>query len=83
LTKTVIKLPLHMLREQIINTYSTKFGLLIDNSLSRNKHVDQLISKSSTACYAIRYIKPFMTQETLRMIYFSNVHSILIYDIIC
>ena len=41
------------------------------------------MSKLSTACYAISYIKPFMTQETIRMIYFSNVHSILTYVIIC
>ena len=71
-----------MLWEQIINTYSTKFGLLVDNSLSWNKHIDQLMSKLRTVCYAIRYIKLFITQETLRMIYFSYIHSILTYDII-
>jgi len=43
---------------------------------------DQLVSKLSTGCYAIRSVKPFMNQETLRMIYFSYVHSILTYGII-
>ena len=41
------------------------------------------MSKLNTACYAIRYKEPFMTQETLRVIYFCYVHSILTYDIIC
>jgi len=38
-------------RTQIINAYSTKFlGLLIDSSLSWNKHIYQVMSKLSTAC---------------------------------
>jgi hypothetical protein len=65
-----------MLWEQIINTYSTECGLFIDSSLSWNKHIDQFMSKLSIAHYAIRYINPFMTKETLRMIYVSYVHSI-------
>jgi len=39
------------------------------------------MSKLSTACYAIRYIK--LTQETLRMIYVSYVRSISTYEVIC
>jgi len=68
---------------QIINTYSTKFlGLFIDSSLLWNNHIDQLMTKLSTACYTIRSIKPCRTQVPERMIYFSNVHSILTYGII-
>jgi len=34
------------------------------------------------ACYAIRLLKPFLTMNTLRMIYFSYAHSVLSYGII-
>ena len=36
----------------------------------------------SSACYAIRVITPFMSETTLRMIYYSYVHSIMTYGII-
>jgi len=38
--------------------------------------------KLSTACYAIRYVKHFKSQGTLRKIYFSYCHSILLYGIV-
>ena len=34
------------------------------------------------SCYAIRSIKPLMSTDTLRMICFSYVHSIMLYGII-
>jgi len=34
------------------------------------------------ACYAVRYVKHFMSKDTLRTIYFSYFHSILSYGII-
>jgi hypothetical protein len=39
--------------------------------------IDQLMCKLSTACYAIRAIKPLMFWETLRMIYFSYAYSVM------
>jgi hypothetical protein len=41
-----------------------------------------MMIKLSTACYAIRYVKHFMYQDTLRTIYFPYSHSILSYDIV-
>jgi len=41
-----------------------------------------MMIKLSTACYAIRYVKRFMSQDTIRTIYFSYFHSILLYGII-
>ena len=38
--------------------------------MSWKNHIDQIILKLSTACYAIRYLKPFMYQNTIRKIYF-------------
>jgi len=38
--------------------------------------------KLNNACFAIRLVKPYMTLETLRTIYFSYFHSVLIHGII-
>ena len=43
---------------------------------------DKLMSKLSSACYAIRAVKSLMTQESLRIIYFSYFHSVMTYGII-
>jgi hypothetical protein len=68
----------------IIHTSNIKFlGLHIDKTLSWKFHIDQLVTKMSSTCYAIRTVKGFMSQVTLKMIYFSYVHSIMEYDIIC
>ena len=40
------------------------------------------MSKLSTAGYAVRAVKSFRSQESLRMIYFSYVHSVMMYGII-
>jgi len=62
---------------------NTKFlGLNIDSSLSWKNHIDQMMFTLGRACYAIRYVKHFMSQATLRTIYFSYFHSILSYGII-
>ena len=66
----------------IKETKNTKFlDLDIDSSWSLKNRIDQMI-KLSRACYAIRYVKYFMSLDTLRTIYFSYFHSILLYDII-
>jgi hypothetical protein len=54
-----------------------------DKSFTWQNHFDQLMSnKLHTACFAVRAVKSFMLQETLRMIYLSYVHSIKTYGII-
>jgi hypothetical protein len=56
-------------------------GLHIDET-SWKFHIDKLVTKISSACYAVRAINGFMTQETLKMICFAFVHSIMMYGII-
>jgi len=56
----------------IKNINSTKFlGLIIDNTLS---WTSALTSKLNKASYTIRAIKPFMSLDVSRTIYFSYVH---------
>jgi hypothetical protein len=57
-------------------------GLIIDETLSWNQHVDQMVSKLCSACYALRNLKHIVPQSTLRTIYYAYIHSILSYGII-
>jgi hypothetical protein len=69
--------------DRIVNTTNTKFlGLITDNSLSWNGHVDWLMPRLGSACYAIRALNPYMSQGTLRMVYFSYFHSIMTYGLV-
>jgi hypothetical protein len=62
---------------------STRFlELIIDSSLSRKDHITELTSKLNKACYTIRAIKPFMSLDAMKMIYYSYVHSVILYGII-
>ena len=69
--------------KQITTVNTIKFlGLIIDSTLSWKQHIESIIPKLNKACFAIRLVKPYMTLETLRMIYFSYFHSVLMYGII-
>jgi hypothetical protein len=60
------------------NPSNTKFlGLVIENSLSWNDHIIQLVPKLSKACYVLRCIRPFMSQDALKSIYYSYFHSLI------
>jgi hypothetical protein len=58
------------------DTKLQEYYKLYRRTLSWKNHTDQLKSKSSCACYAVRNVKVIMSQETLRMLYFSYVRSI-------
>jgi hypothetical protein len=57
-------------------------GITIDSSLSWKNHVDELTVKLSKACYAVRFLRPFMSHESMRMIYYSYFHTVMSYGII-
>jgi hypothetical protein len=75
---------------QLISTNSvntsincTKFlGVNIDCTLPWKGHITELSSRLNKACYAIRAVKPFMSLNSMKAIYYSYVHSILCYGII-
>jgi len=78
-----IKIKIVVSNTIITNVNSTKFlGLTIGSTLSWKEHIVDLTSKLNKACYAIRAIKPFMTLNVLRMVYFSSFHSIMSHGII-
>jgi len=55
---------------------------MVDDNLTWNNHIDQLISKLKSACYATRAVNATLSSKGLRMLYFSYVCSIISYGLI-
>ena len=61
-----------LLNNQITNSTNTKFlGLTIEEMLSWKCHINQILSRLSSACYGIKVITPPMSEDILKMIYYS------------
>jgi hypothetical protein len=70
-------------QECITNASVIKFlGLTINDTLSWKQHIEQLLNKMCTTCYALRNINHIVPINTLRVIYFTHIHSIISYGII-
>jgi len=54
---------------------------MIDSNLTWNHHVDSVLRRLSPSCYALHYVKYTLTVDTLKLIYFANVLSIMSYGI--
>jgi hypothetical protein len=68
--------------KDIANTCNTKFlGLILDNTFSWKNHIDAIVSKLSSNCFAVRAVKPFLSQEAMRMVYFY-FHSLMTYELV-
>jgi hypothetical protein len=66
----------------LTNASHIKFlGLITDSTLTWDQQID-LVSKISSTCYALNCIKHLLPRETLKIIYFAHVQSILSYRII-
>jgi hypothetical protein len=64
-------------------TDSLKFlGVTIESSLTWGKHTDLITSKLNSLGYMIRSLRPVLTVNVIKQIYFSYIHSILSYNII-
>jgi len=62
--------------------HTKSLGLIFDNSLLWKAHIDQTMSKLNTVCFLIRSLQAILSTETLRMVYFAYIHSIMSYRII-
>jgi len=68
---------------KIANVHNTKFlGLTLDNTLFFRAHIDTIIPKLSSASFALRVVKPFLSQDSLKMLYCSYFHSVMTYGLI-
>ena len=76
-----LDLNITLLNKHITSTTNFKFlGLTIDETLSWKCHINHMLPRLSTACYAIKTVTPPRAEET-EMIYFSYVHSLIAYGI--
>jgi len=77
-----IDLDISYANKLITKAYDTKFlGMYVDSRpiLSWKNHVEQITHKLSAACYAMKSV---ISQETLKRVYYTYVHSIMNYRII-
>ena len=56
-------------------------GLYIHDSINWSCHIEYIIPKLSSACYIMRSIKPFMSLNTLKNIYYSYFNAIINYGL--
>jgi len=69
--------------KKIANVYNTKFlGLALDNTLSWRTHIDTIIRKLSSGSFALRVVKPFLSQDSLKIVYYSHFHFVMTYGLI-
>jgi len=62
----------------IISANHIKFlGLTINDSMTWKSHIDAILPKLSSACFAIRSVKPYVSQQSLKTIYYAYFHAIM------
>ena len=61
---------------------SNFLGLTLDDTLTWKQHIDLLITKMSSMSYALSKVKYTFPIETLKLIYYAHVHSIMSYGVI-
>ena len=57
-------------------------GLTINDSMTWKTHIDDILPKLSSACFAIRTVKPYVSHQTLKAIYYAYFHAIMSYGVI-
>jgi hypothetical protein len=57
-------------------------GLTIQNDITWDGHIQDMIKKLNTACYMIRKDKKMVSMKTLKSVYFAYFHSVMTYGII-
>jgi hypothetical protein len=67
----------------IENSQSTSFlGLILDKTLSWHPHIHKICAKLQSACYILRTLKPVLSVNNLKTMYFSYIRLVITYGII-
>jgi hypothetical protein len=67
----------------VTKTNLIKFlGLYINDSMTWKTHIDAILPKLSSACFAVRSVKPYVSHQTLKAIYYAYFHAIMSYGVI-
>jgi hypothetical protein len=65
--------------KQIYSTHCIDFlGVTLDSKLSCQGHITKVITKITSACFAFKTLRLFLTIEDLRMVHFAYVHSVIV-----
>ena len=63
----------HYEDKQITKVKTIKFlGITLDPNLSWKQHIEDITPRLNKACFAIRSIKPFMSVEAMKLVYFPT-----------
>jgi hypothetical protein len=62
-------------------SYIKFLGICTNDSINWSCHIEYIIPKLSSACYIMRNIKPFMFFNTLKIIYYSYLNTIISYGL--
>ena len=68
--------------ERMSIAIETKFLGLYINNLSWKTHIGSIKNKLSSACYVMRLVKPYVTANTLNVIYYSYFRFIMTFGLI-
>jgi hypothetical protein len=79
----IVNSPVKYINTQINSTHCIDFlGLTMDSALYWQEHINKMTRKLNSACFVIRSLKPILTIDDLKIVYFAYVNSIITYDIV-
>ena len=58
------------------------WGLTINDSMTWKSHIDAILPRLNSACFAIRSVKHYVSQQSLKTIYYAYFHTIMSYGVI-
>jgi len=56
-------------------------GINISYTLTWKSHIEKILPKLSSACFALRSVKPLVSPQMLKATYYSQFHSIILYGL--
>ena len=82
-TKNKKKIRLTINNQKINQCDCVKYlGVYLDDRLSWCRHIDYIVTKTSSATRVLYKLRPYIPQSALLAVYYSLVHSHLVYGII-
>jgi len=78
-----LETPITLDSQFITKSNHIKFlGLTINDSMTWKTHIDVIVPKLSSACFAVQSVKPYVSHQTLKTIYYAYFHAIMSYGVI-
>jgi hypothetical protein len=57
-------------------------GIFCNDAINWKHHIEYILPKWSSACYAMKIIIPYVSLDSLKIVYYSNFNSILNYGLL-